>query len=133
MTDAGSGMRRLGCPTAAVVLALACAAASAPSYAQSAAAPEISQADFQAIVECLARGDEIVMAPKLDCVARTTGDDIVEKANMPLGKIDWSGDWNSVCQDKNDGRRLPSDIIKRIAAHNDVRPAPTGIRSSRER
>jgi len=37
-------------------------------------------------------------------------------------------DWNSVCRDKNDARRLPSDIIKRIAAQKDVQLAPTGIR-----
>lgn len=68
------------------------------------------------------------MAPKLDCVARATGYEIARKANMPLGGHDWNGDWNSVCRDKNDARRLPSDIIKRIAAQKDVQLAPTGIR-----
>ena len=63
------------------------------------------------------------MAPKLDCVARATGYEIARKANN-----DWNGDWNSVCRDKNDARRLPSDIIKRIAAQKDVQLAPTGIR-----
>jgi hypothetical protein len=111
--------------TAAAIIS---ALAAAPTHAQSASELDIPEATFQAIVKCLSAGDEIVMAPKLSCVARTTGDEIAGKANMPLGKHGWNGDWNSICQDKSDPRRLPANIIKRIAAEKDVRPAPTGIR-----
>jgi len=113
------------CPTVAVFFWAACAAfATLPANAQSAIASNLSEANFQTIVQCLSHGDEIVMVPKLRCVTRKSSTEIAEKENMPLHQ----GDWNSVCQDKNDPRRLPADIIKRIDAHKDVRPAPTGIR-----
>jgi hypothetical protein len=104
--------------------AVCTAFATLPANAQSAVAPNLSEANFQTIVQCVSRGDEIVMVPKLRCVTRKSGNKIAEEQHMPLDERDW----DSVCQDKNEARRLPADIIKRIDAHKDVRPAPTGIR-----
>jgi hypothetical protein len=107
-------------------------AALANARAQDRAAFDIPEATFDAIIGCLAQGREIVMAPKLDCVARQDGagssDKIARQAHMPLGARDWDGDWDKVCADGTDPRRLPANAIKRIAAHKAAQVAPSGIR-----
>jgi hypothetical protein len=115
----------------AALIVVACAAL-ANARAQDRAASDLPEATFEAIVRCLSQGNEIVMAPKLACVARQAGpdsaDSIADKAHMPLGRRGWDGDWDKVCADKNDPRRLPADVIKRIAANKDAQIAPSGIR-----
>jgi hypothetical protein len=98
------------------------------AYGQGAPSPDLPDSAFQAILACLALGHEIVMAPRLDCVPRNRGGAIAAKAHMPLGEREGSGDWDPVCRDANDSRRLPSNIIKRIAAQKEVTIAPSGIR-----
>ena len=101
-------------------------------WADSPARDLLPNATFEALVRCLSQGNEVVMAPKLVCVARRAGPDsaasIAERAHMPLGERGWDGDWDKVCADASDPRRLPADVIKRIAANKDAQIAPSGIR-----
>ena len=99
-----------------------------PTPAQTASAPDIPEATFQAILDCLSHGKEIVMVPQLDCVSRLRGSALAQEAHMPLGAPGWNGDWDEVCRNEIDPRRLPATIIKRIAAQKEVSIAPTGIR-----
>jgi hypothetical protein len=94
--------------------------------AQDAAASNLSDSAFQAIVSCLSRGQEIVMAPKPECKSYGEGAAIAEASRTPYGAHD--GDWDRICQAKDDPRRLAPDAIKRIAAQRDAAIAPTGIR-----
>jgi hypothetical protein len=104
----------------------------AGTSAQDHATFDLPEAKFKAIVHCLSQGNEVVMSPVLACVTRqhgpSSGDSIARRANMPLGESHWDGDWDKVCADKNDPRRLPADVIKRIASTRDEQVAPTGIR-----
>jgi hypothetical protein len=84
-----------------------------------------SEATFQAIVSCLSQGREAVMVPQFHCEAYSVGAGFAQSEEMPLGLPD--ADWNQVCRDKSDPRRLSGDIIKRIAARKDA-IAPSGIR-----
>src|SRR5262245_48255192 len=99
-------------------------AALASARAQDRAAFDIPEATFDAIVGCLSQGREVVMAPKLTCVARQdgpgSGDKIAKQAHMPLGERNWDGNWDKVCADSSDPRRLPANVIKRITAHKSV-------------
>jgi hypothetical protein len=90
--------------------------------AQEGAAFDPGDSTFHAIVGCLAEGKEYVMPST--CVNRGRGDETAKQANMPLGE----GDWDKACQDKDDPRRLPADVIKRIAAQKEMQIAPSGIR-----
>jgi hypothetical protein len=78
------------------------------------------------MVACLSRGQEIVMAPKPECKPYGEGNKTAEKDKMPFGARD--GNWEQICQGKDEPRRLPSDTIKRIAAQKDTAIAPSGIR-----
>lgn len=117
---------------AALIVALA-AALAACGRAQGATPSVFEQQTFPAIVDCLAKGREVVMIQpaggdgaaatgRIQCVDRQVGARLVENANMPLGVPDWS----RVCEDPNDSRRLPGDIVKRLARETQV--APSGIR-----
>src|SRR5262245_21597921 len=112
----------------AVVSAAFALLAAAPTPAQTASAPDIPETTFRAILECLSQGKEIVMVPQLDCVSRLRGGPLAQEAHMPLGAPGWNGDWDEVCRNESDPRRLPATIIKRIAAQKEVSIAPTGIR-----
>jgi hypothetical protein len=112
----------------AVISAAFALLAAAPTPAQTASAPHIPDATFRAILECLSHGKEIVMVPQLDCVSRLRGGALAQEAHMPLGGPGWNGDWDEVCRNESDPRRLPATIIKRIAAQKEVPIAPTGIR-----
>jgi hypothetical protein len=107
-------------------------AALASARAQDRATFDIPEATFGAIIACLSQGSEVVMAPALACVPRQdgpgNGDKIAKQAHMPLGERERDGDWDKVCADSSDPRRLPSDAIKRIAAHKAAQVAPSGIR-----
>jgi hypothetical protein len=114
--------RLFGSTPAALAITIALFAlhpASAP--AQQDAALDLPESTFRGIVECLVAGKEYVM-PALACVDRGQGDEIAFREKMPLG----DGNWDKVCEDKNDRRRLPADVIKRIATEKQI--APTGIR-----
>jgi hypothetical protein len=117
--------------TSAALIVIAFAAL-AGARAQDHAASDLPDATFEAMVRCLSQGNEVVMAPKLACVARQTGpdsaDSIAEGAHMPLGERGWDGDWDKVCADASDPRRLPADVVKRIAANKNAQIAPSGIR-----
>ncbi len=65
------------------------------------------------------------MVPQFHCEAYGVGAGFAQSEDMPLGLPD--ADWNQVCRDKSDPRRLSGDIIKRIAARKDA-IAPSGIR-----
>src|SRR5262249_43956295 len=110
----------------AVVVASAWVLAAAGARAQDAAAPSLSDNTLLAILTCLARGQEIVMSTKPDCKPYGEGYKTAEKDKMPLGARD--GTWDQVCQSKDDPRRLPRDVIKRIATQKDAMVAPSGIR-----
>jgi hypothetical protein len=112
----------------AVISAAFALLVAAPTPAQTASAPDIPEATFRAILDCLSHGKEIVMVPQLDCVSRLRGDALAQEAQMPLGAPGWNGDWDEVCRNESDPRRLPANIIKRIAAQKEVPIAPTGIR-----
>jgi hypothetical protein len=84
-----------------------------------------NEATFQAIVSCLSQGREAVMVPQFHCEAYGVGAGFAQSDDMPVGLPD--ANWNEVCRSKDDPRRLPGDIIKRIAAHKDA-IAPSGIR-----
>ena len=112
----------------AVISAAFALLVAAPTPAQTASAPDIPEATFRAILECLSHGKEIVMVPQLDCVSRLRGGALAQEAHMPLGAPGWNGDWDEVCRNESDPRRLPATIIKRIAAQKEVPIAPTGIR-----
>ena len=112
----------------AVISAAFALLVAAPTPAQTASAPDIPEATFRAILDCLSHGKEIVMVPQLDCVSRLRGDALAQEAQMPLGAPGWNGDWDEVCRNESDPRRLPANIIKRIAAQKEVSIAPTGIR-----
>jgi hypothetical protein len=106
--------------------------ACATAHAQDRSVSDLPEATFQAIIRCLAQGNEVVMAPRLACVARQGGENsansIAKNAHMPLGEPGWDGDWGKVCADKNDPRRLPANVIKRIVANKEAQIAPSGIR-----
>jgi hypothetical protein len=88
-------------------------------------APPPSEASFEAIVACLSQGREAVMVPQFHCEAYGVGAGFAQSEKMPLGLPD--ANWNEVCRNKDDPRRLPGDLIKRIAARKDA-IAPSGIR-----
>src|SRR5262245_52591565 len=118
---------RLAVVARAALIASACAAlAAAPLWAQERPAPEVTDQTFQAIIACLSRGQEVVLAPKLDCVPYAKGEEIARKAKMPLGEP--GTNWDEVCRNKDDPRRLSPDLIKRIAAQKESPIAPSGIR-----
>jgi hypothetical protein len=110
------------------ISAVSAVLAGSTTYGRGDAPPDLPDSTFQTILQCLSLGHEIVMAPAVDCVARQMGGAIAARAGMPLVERDWSGDWDSVCRDANDSRRLPSNIVKRIAAQKEVTIAPSGIR-----
>ena len=105
--------------------ALATTAARAQETRRDSNASGPSEATFQAIVSCLSQGREAVMVPQFHCEAYSVGAGFAQSEEMPLGLPD--ADWNQVCRDKSDPRRLSGDIIKRIAARKDA-IAPSGIR-----
>ncbi|RAI38405.1 hypothetical protein CH341_27905 [Rhodoplanes roseus] len=105
-----------------VGLALAALSAAGLAAAQDAAAPGQVKTNFDRIVACLSEGNEVVMAPQPACVPRQAGDAVADKAGMPLGERDWA----RVCGNGADPRKLPSDIVKRLAREAGI--APTGIR-----
>src|SRR5262245_34872639 len=88
--------------------------------AQEGTAFDPGDSTFHAIVGCLAEGREYVMPST--CVDRGRGDEMAKQANMQLGE----GDWAKTCQDKDDPRRLPANVIKRIAAQKEMEIAPSG-------
>ena len=111
-------------------LILACAALVTATAGAQGARPDSnasapSEATLQAIVSCLSQGREAVMVPQFHCEAYDVGAGFAQSEKMPLELPD--ADWNQVCRSKDDPRRLPGDIIKRIAAHKDA-IAPSGIR-----
>ncbi|MBV8745906.1 MAG: hypothetical protein JO134_12785 [Xanthobacteraceae bacterium] len=113
-----------------LLLILACAAlVTAPARAQGtrpdSSAPQPSEATVQAIVSCLSQGREAVMVPQFHCEAYGVGAGFAQGEEMPLGLPD--ADWNQVCRNKDDPRRLSGDIIKRIVARKEA-IAPSGIR-----
>jgi hypothetical protein len=90
--------------------------------AQGAGSPDLYQEKLERIVDCLGQGKEIVMAPTLECVERGEGNKKAEHdGKMPLGH-----DLEEACKDKNDPRRLPGDIVKRVSRSGRVEPS--GIR-----
>jgi hypothetical protein len=105
--------------------ALVSAAARAQETRPDGSAPGPGEATFRAIVSCLLQGREVVMVPQFHCEAYGEGASFAESETMPLGITEAT--WNQVCQSKDDPRRLPGDIIKRIAAQKDP-IAPSGIR-----
>ena len=91
--------------------------------AHSKSSPSIVQEKYDAIAACLEDGREIVMAPELRCVDRQKGDHIAEgEGGMPLREKNW----DEVCKNEHDPRRLPEDAIKRISKNGNI--APSGIR-----
>jgi hypothetical protein len=83
-----------------------------------------AESRIEAIVNCLATGNEAVLASSPTCVPRAAGIDKALDAGMPLG----GGDWDAVCHNERDPRRLPGDAIKQIASRLPAAVAPTGIR-----
>ncbi len=108
-----------------ICTALAAAAAHAQGTRRDSNASQPSEAAFEAIVSCLSQGREAVMVPHFHCEAYGVGAGFAQSEKMPLGLPD--ANWNEVCRNKDDPRRLPGDIIKRIAARKDA-IAPSGIR-----
>ncbi len=100
---------------ALTILAIVSAHATSP--------PSLGPAKYDAIVACLEDGREIVMAPEMRCVDRQKGDHIAEvEGGMPLREKNW----DEVCGNAQDPRRLPPDLIKHLSKNSKI--APSGIR-----
>jgi hypothetical protein len=128
----GARMKQLLSLTSKSAFIIFLAFAPQTTHAQDHATFDLPEGTFKAITRCLSQGNEVVMAPRLACVARQggpgSGDRIARRALMPLGDQDWHGNWDEVCADSTDPRRLPANVIKRIASNKDEPVAPTGIR-----
>src|SRR5262245_19116937 len=111
---------------AAILASVWAVLATEPLRAQERAAPDPFDQTFQAILSCLSHGQEAVFGPKLSCAPYSKGDDVARRAKMPLGEP--GTNWDEVCRNRDDPRRLPPDLIKRIVAQKDVPIAPAGIR-----
>jgi hypothetical protein len=87
---------------------------------------ELDDLTFRAIADCLGEGKEYVL-PARACQERRQGSRIaLNHWNMPHDDESGDDSWDKVCQDKTDRRRLPANVIKRLAAERQI--APTGIR-----
>jgi len=111
---------------AAIVASTWAALSTGPLRAQERAAPDPFDQTFQAILACLSHGQEAVFGPKLNCAPYGKGDEVARRSKMPLGEPGTS--WDDVCRNRDDPRRLPPDLIKRIMAQKDTPIAPAGIR-----
>lgn len=108
----------------AILFAVSCMLAAATAHAQDTTASRTPDWVLGAIMSCLSEGlGEVLMAPTVQCVERTKGSKLAKQEGMPLHV-----DPESVCQNKDDPRVLPGDVVKRIAADPKRRVAPSGIR-----
>jgi hypothetical protein len=112
---------------AALALAIATIAFNSEAgSAQQIAEPDVSESTFRAIADCLSEGKEYVLGEERVVPTRgcyTHGDRVALKGwSVPF--VD--EDWDNVCHNVNDSRRLPANVIKRLATERKI--APTGIR-----
>jgi hypothetical protein len=85
---------------------------------------ELQQFVAQRIVECVEDGKEVVLFQSaLECVDYRTGNDYFPSANVhSKTNID------AICQNKNDWRRVPANIIQMIAQRKLLHKGAEGIR-----
>ena len=119
----GLSSARCGSFIASIFLLIASALA---ANADTAPTEQFSTPDatFQYIATCLSLGKEVVMAPKMDCLAFQTGGKALEDADIPVKGTDVA----AICRDMQNPRRLSADVIKRLAAQREHPIAPSGIR-----
>jgi hypothetical protein len=84
---------------------------------------ELPDPAFRAIAQCLSAGNEIVLAPELHCVPYEAGHKELEGQDIQL-----KTDVEPICRDAHHPRRLPANVVKRLAAQKETPIAPSGIR-----